>query len=78
MSEADLTAWLNSPETRMLAVYLRRRKAETVQTFLLGQPVDPVKQGRAAALHELEQLLASPAANVQMTFEVAIREQRTK
>ncbi len=78
MREADLTEWLNSPETKILQAYLRRRQAETVRLFLLNNPVDPQTQARAAAFHELEKLLGSPADVVQQTFEQALREPKTK
>ena len=71
-----LTEWLTSPETRVLVHYLRRRQAGTLQTFLSGQPVDPLMQGRAAALHELEQLLTQPADYVRKIFETALKEQK--
>lgn len=77
MQEAVLTDWINSQGTQLLLVYLRRRKAETLKTFLQGQPVDPVHQGRAAALHELETLLLLPADDVKKVFEAALKEQKT-
>ena len=69
MREADLTAWLRNPETQVLLAYLHQRRAATVQLFLSGHPVDPVMQGRAAALHELEKLLTSPQDVVRQEFE---------
>ena len=73
MQETTLTEWLNRPETRTLVVLLRKTKAATVQGFLAGQPVDPVMQGRAAALHDLEVLLASGADKVKSVFEQALK-----
>jgi len=76
MQEAALTEWINSPETQHLVALLRRRRASAVQTFLAGQPVDPVTQGRAAELHELEKLLASPVEKIREVFETALRENK--
>lgn len=77
MREADLTRWLASPETKVLLAYLHQRRAETVRTFLAGAPVDPVMQGRAAALFELEGLLSSPAEQVKQQLENVLREHKT-
>lgn len=74
MQAADLTGWLNSPETKLLLAYLHRRKAGVLQTFLQGQPVDQAAQGRAAAWHELEILLALPSDEVKRIFETAPKE----
>jgi hypothetical protein len=38
--------------------------------------VDPIRQGRAAGLYELEMLLAEPASEVQKVFDTALREQK--
>lgn len=75
MSEAGLTAWLDSRGTKVLLAYLRHRKTGPVRTFLAGQPVDPTSQGRVAALHELETLLTSPPDKVKEAFENALKEQ---
>ncbi len=76
MQAAHLTEWLNSPETKTLVVYLRRRKAETLQAFLTGELVHPIRQGRLAALHELETLLLSSPDEVKQVFEMALKEQK--
>lgn len=76
MSEVVLTEWLNSRETKLLLVCLRHRRAATLRQFLAGQVVDPVTQGRAAALHELEALLTSPPEQVKQVFETASREHK--
>lgn len=73
MREADLTEWLGSPETRVLVHYLRRQQAAVVQTFLAGVPVDPVRQGKAAALRELEILLQQPE-KLHEAFKQALKE----
>lgn len=77
MQVAALTEWLNSPETRALVALLRVQRGAVMQTFLQGQPVDPVRQGRAAALHDLMAALAMPADEVKRIFETALKEQRT-
>lgn len=74
MREADWTEWLNNPATKALQVFLRQRRAPTVQSFLAGAPVQPVDQGRAAASYELETLLTSPANEVKQILENALRE----
>lgn len=71
MSAPVLTEWRSNPGTARLVNYLRQRRAHTVRTFLAGQPVDQVDQGRAAALHELEILLTSPADEIERVFTVA-------
>lgn len=76
MTELALTEWLNSRETQALRVYLRRRQALALERFLGGLPVDPVMQGRAAALHELETLLGRTPEDIQKTFETVLREPR--
>jgi len=76
MREADLTEWLNNPVTVALVAHLRQRRAGAVTTFLQGQPVDPVTQGRAAALYELHQLLTSPSDDVRKVFDNAMKENR--
>ena len=69
-----LLEWLNSRETQLLQAALRNRKMETLRLFLAGQPVDPVMQGRAAALHDIEQLLGLPADEVKKILEEASKE----
>jgi hypothetical protein len=69
MSQLVLTEWLNSRETAALVAFLRRRRGAAVQTFLAGQPVDLVTQGRAAALHEIETLLSGRPEHVKQVFE---------
>lgn len=76
MQEAGLTEWLSSRETKLLLIFLRQRRVAAVQTFLAGQPVEPVAQGRAAALHELETLLVSGVDGVKRVFEIALKEQK--
>lgn len=76
MREADLTEWLANPATKTLVAYLRRKQAATLQRFLAAQPVDPVTQGQAAALHELEKLLTSSPDDVRKTFETTLREHK--
>lgn len=75
--QADLTTWLDSPETKTLVRYLGLRRAETVRTFLAGSPVDPVMQGRAAALHDLEKILTSSPEDVRQTFSVTREKKAT-
>lgn len=76
MRETDLTEWLANPATRTLVAYLRRKQAATLQRFLAGLPVDPLMQGQAAALHELEKLLTAPPDDVRKTFETTLREHK--
>lgn len=78
MSEAELREWQDSPLTKTLLLCLRQRKAAILQTFLAGQPLDLVAQGRASALHEIELLLTKPAADVKKVFETALRESDKK
>ena len=73
MQALRLTEWLNSPETRLLLVLVRQRKAKLVQGFLTGNPVDQLTQGRAAAFHDLEVLLSSSTDHVKATFETALK-----
>lgn len=75
-ASTNLVAWLDNPATKALLVCLRRRQAPTVVKFLAGNPVDPVEQGRAAALHEIEQLLSLPASEVERIFREALRERK--
>ena len=72
--EAEITDWLNHPVTAALVAHLRLRRAGPVTSFLQGQPVDPVTQGRAAALYELHQLLTSPNEEVKKVFDNALKE----
>ncbi len=74
MSEQVLTEWLSSPETQRLVRFLRAVQTGTVRTFLAGQPVDPMMQGRAAAYSDLEKLLALPADKVSEEFNRASKE----
>lgn len=76
MRETDLTEWLVNPATKTLVAYLRRKQAVTLQRFLAAQPVDPVTQGQAAALHDLEKLLTSSSDDVRKTFETTLREHK--
>ena len=69
MQEQALTEWLVSPETQALVRYLRRRKMPAVDSFLAGQAVEPVTQGRAAAFYEVERLLSKPADEVRKVLE---------
>ncbi len=62
MLATNLTDWLHGPETQALVRYLGRRKTITIQSYLAGEPVDPVMQGRAAELHELIRLLSETAS----------------
>lgn len=77
MLTLQLTEWLGSPETKALRLCLRQRQAATLQTFLAGHLVTPAEQGRAAAFHELETLLAKPADKVQEVFDAALKEVKT-
>lgn len=74
MQEVALTEWLNSPGTKALLAYLHRRQVATLQLFLVGETVHPVRQGRVAALHELERLLTSPVDNVRKIFNDVLKE----
>lgn len=56
MQAVDWKIWLERPETKLLLAYLARRRVATLQNFLAGSPVTTLEQGRAAALHELEQV----------------------
>lgn len=76
MQVGSLTEWLSNPATQLLLVYLHRRKAAVLQTFLQGQPVDQVAQGRAVAFHELETLLALPVDGLKQILEHAVKEQK--
>ena len=78
MQVPNLAAWLHSPETRALLAYLVRRRQQVVAQFLSGQPADPVTQGRAAALHEIAELLTQPADKVKEVLETALREHGAK
>lgn len=71
-----IAEWLDSRETRALLAVLRHRKAVALQTFLAGIPVEPIYQGRAAELHDLEGLLLSGTDEVKRVFETALREQK--
>ena len=73
-----LTEWINSPETRALVAYLRNRQAPTVHRFRLGQPVDPLAQGRAAALYEIERLLSMPSDEARQVIEKALTGELTE
>lgn len=73
MQEQALTDWLNSPGTRVLVHCLRLRKAAALQMFLAGEPVTQVDQGRAAALHEIEELLTAPVDQLKYVFEAALK-----
>jgi hypothetical protein len=42
-----------------------------------GQPVDPVAQGRAAALHDLEKILTSSPEDVRQTFNITREKKAT-
>ncbi len=77
MQAPALTEWLNSPGTQALRAYLRHRKNPVLSSFLAGSPVQPEAQGRAAAFHELETLLAMPSDEVGKIFETALREHKT-
>ena len=74
--QADLTVWLDSPETKLLVAYLHQRRAGTLHQFLAGTPVEPIQQGRASAWHELEKLLTSSPEDVRQTFN-SIRENKS-
>lgn len=79
MQEVALTEWLTSPETRALVLYLRQRQAAAVEKFLAAQPVEPLSQGKAAGLHEIEKLLLSPSDIIRDVFNTALRqEHKTK
>lgn len=73
MQEAALTEWLRSRGTQLLLVYLRHRQATVLRTFLQGHPVTPTDQGRVAALHELETLLAGPAEQAERVLNEALK-----
>ena len=73
MSEMALTEWLRSNQTRAVLAYLQGRQAVTLRAFLAGHPVDPVKQGQAAAFHEIEQLLSAPVDTVREELEKAVK-----
>lgn len=76
MQVTNLVAWLGSPETKALVLYLHQRRAAAVTQFLrTGAPmVDPLTQARASVCNELLDLLAQPADKVSQVFEIAIRE----
>lgn len=74
MQGETLREWLDSRGTKLLLAYLRRRKTGAVQTFLAGQPVETLAQGRAAALHELETLLTGSPDKLKEVFETALKE----
>ena len=74
MSEMLLTEWLASHPTRQLLRCLRQRQAGTLQAFQAGNPVEPMAQGRLAALHELERLLSGPTSDVERVFEAATKD----
>lgn len=74
MQMNNLAVWRDSPETRALLAYLRRRQATAVANFLAGNPVDPKTQGQAAGLHEVERLLALPVDDLKKTLEQALKE----
>lgn len=76
MPELALTEWLASRETQLLRAALQRRVAEVTQVFLAGNPVDPNRQGVAAAFHELEKLLGRPAEDVAKVFNNTLKEQK--
>ena len=76
MQEPNLVEWLNSPETKMLLAFLRRRKAGPVAAFLRGEPWDPMQQARAVAYHEIETLLTLPADAVQKELNDALKERK--
>ena len=69
MQEQAWTEWLASPETQALMRYLHRRKAGVLGTFLAGEPVPAVQQGRGVAYHEIESLLIKPADEVRKILE---------
>jgi hypothetical protein len=56
-SSPECREWKDSPVTAALLHYLRQRRDRAVQTYLAGNPVDPVAQGRASALDQLARLL---------------------
>lgn len=74
MPEYNLTEWLIRAETKALLAYLRHRRTSTVQSFLAGEPPDPVRQGKAAAHYEIEQLLSQPAEKIREVFDNALKE----
>jgi hypothetical protein len=78
VKQADLVEWLANPATARLVLYLRLKRAPTVKTFLQGNPVDPVQQGRAAAFHDIEALLTASVEDVQKAFDDAQRELKPK
>lgn len=71
MQTADLAGWLELAETKALLAFLRHRRAGPLQTFLAGNPMDPITQGRAAALHELARLLQGPPEKIKEAFDQA-------
>lgn len=74
MPALTLTEWRNSPEMAALLACLRRRKLAAVQTFLAGSPVDPVTQGRTAALHDIEELLTKPVDELRAILEAELNQ----
>lgn len=64
MQAAAWTEWLNSPETRALVAYLHRRRTPVVDSFLAGEPVPQVRQGRATAYQEIVTILTKPVDEV--------------
>ena len=74
MQTASLTEWLSSPETKALVMYLKFRQAPTVADFLQGREVQPITQGKAAGLNEVERLLRKTPEEIAEVFENATKE----
>lgn len=78
MPARQWTEWLASPETKTLLAYLRRKQQGPVGQFLAGQkPVDPLTQGQAAGLHEIEKLLTASGEDVSKEFDKVLRENKS-
>ena len=60
----------------MLLLCLHQRKAAAVKKFLTGQPVPPETQGRAAALHELTELLTGDVDELKRVFNAAMEQNK--
>lgn len=74
MQTASLAEWLNSLETRALVTYLKFRQAAPVTDFLRGVEVNPLTQGKAVGLNEIERLLHEPPEKIIAAFVNAAKE----